>query len=346
MNRRTANNITALATGLLVFSALSGGALARGGGGDNGNNHRNDRQQHSDSKPAHSADNQKRGGTKNSQASRTNAGRIAASLGDSKQRMKPPKMTIHPIVSKKPVATTAAPTSRGGADKPDASGKTTPTTTSTVPVSKPGTVAVVPPTNTIAPIVAPTGASPATPAPTASAAPAPAPIVRDHTHPVGAAPTTQGDISLSAGSKAPPAGTAISSNAPPAAANPHPESQTPAPGFGNQVPVDPSATPNPNHEATRTNSKPVGVTDKPFVPNIGEDGPKQTFNVILSHDNRDGRKPLECGAQPGCDISASLRSIEGPIKTDLLAAGAANAKMIDGIGSVAKGAYNTVKSWF
>jgi hypothetical protein len=335
MNRHTASSITVLAAGLLLLSALDGGAVARGGGGDNGNNHRgNDRQQHGDNNAQHSSDDHKRGGVKNGQSSRTKPGRIAAPLSDTRQAVKPPRMTIHPITNRHPVATTAASNPGGGANKPDASGKTNQTTNSTPAASGTGTtVAVVPPANAIHPIVIPSPAPSAGSAPTASAAPAP--VVRDHTHAPGTAQPREGDISVTAGSLkvAPPP---IPANAPPAAANPAPASGVFTNPAGNST-----ARPD-QHEALRTvNSKPVASpsTSPPTIINGFDPPPKQGFDIQLSREHRDAHKPQECGAQPGCDISASVRSVGSVAKNYLYSYGGATKKIISGT-------YHTVKDWF
>ena len=330
MNRRSANTLTGLAAGLLLLSALDSGAAARDGGG---NNHgANDHQQQGNNNAGHNSDDHKRSRVKSGQSSPTGSGNLASALEGKRHAAKPPRMTIRPIIKNNPVATAAPTSSTAGADKADGSGKKTQTTNSSPPETKTGATAAVPPANTIAPIIVPASGSPAGSAPNATAAAAP--IARDHRHEAGALPSGEGDISLSQGSK-PATPTALNNNAPPAASNPAPASQT-----ASQQPGESTVSPD-RHEVLRTvNSKPVASPSTPFHSNLNDDSePKQGFNVQLAHEHRDGRTPQECGAQPGCDISASLRSVGSAAKTTIFSYTLSSGQLIIGT-------YNTVKSWF
>jgi hypothetical protein len=158
--------------------------------------------------------------------------------------------------------------------------------------------------------------------------------VRDHTHRANAAAPGEGDISVAAGNlKALPP--PIPANAPPAAANPKPESATYADGrLGGD---GKTVTPDPN-EPIRTNSKPVAGFS-PNTPTANSGDPKQGFDIQLVRDQRAGHQPQECGAQPGCDISASVRSVGSVAVTEIFSTSRA-------IKGLAEGAYATVRDWF
>jgi hypothetical protein len=128
-------------------------------------------------------------------------------------------------------------------------------------------------------------------------------------------------------------------NAPPAAANPKPESATYADGLGGN---GKTVTPDPN-EPIRTNSKPVVGGSPPNTPTVNFGDPKQGFDIQLARDHRTGHQPQECGAQPGCDISASVRSVGSVAKNEFISTFYSTGRTIYGF---VGGTYATVRDWF